>query len=179
MEEVNEHPFRCTSNNLIMAAVKFIDLFTYASVSIMNPQIGWLQGLESSNLYLNYYVQLFLAVGVVGISVPFGVRGIMLIFEDRLGLTENRLPASFPHPMFFFTLFYKLMILSLFNIVSQTFLTTFNCDWTSATYPYTLKDDPSVECFSSSHNTMVIISLLCLIAYYPLSSYAMPNFQFA
>lgn len=81
--------------------------------------------------------------------------------------------------MFFFTLFYKLMILSLFNMVSQTFLTTFNCNWTSDTQPYTLKDDPSVECFSSGHNTMVIISLACLIGYYPLSSYAMPNFQFA
>jgi hypothetical protein len=81
--------------------------------------------------------------------------------------------------MFFFTFFYKLLILALFNIVSQTFLNTFNCNWTSATQPYTLIDDSSVECFSSSHNMMVLISLVCLIAYYPLSSYAMPNFQFA
>lgn len=43
--DVKEHPFRCTSNNLIMAAVKFIDLFTYVSVSVMNPRIGWIDGL--------------------------------------------------------------------------------------------------------------------------------------
>lgn len=177
--DIKEHPFRVTFNNLIMAGVKFIDIFTYVSVSILNPQIGWLSDLTSSNLYLPYYLQVFLAVGVVAVSVPFGIRGIMLIFEDRLGLTENRLPATFPHPMFIFTLFYKLIVLALFNIVSQTFLDTFNCNWTSDIQPYKLVDDTSIECLSGTHSIMVIISLVCLISYYPLSSYAMPNFQFA
>lgn len=70
-----------------MAGVKFIDIFAYVSVSIMNPQIGWIENPDASNLYLSYYVQIFIAVGVVVVSVPFGIRGIMLIFEDRLGLT--------------------------------------------------------------------------------------------
>lgn len=81
--------------------------------------------------------------------------------------------------MFFFTFIYKLMILSLFNIITQTFLDTFNCNWTASTPPYTLIDDTSIECFSDSHNKFVLIALISLIAYYPLSSYAMPNFQFA
>lgn len=81
--------------------------------------------------------------------------------------------------MFIFTLFYKGIVLALFNIVTQTFLVTFDCNWTSQSQPYLLVDDPSIECFSSAHNTMVIISLISLISYYPLSSYAMPNFQFA
>lgn len=63
-----------------MAGAKLLDLFTYVTVSILNPQIGWISGLTSSNLYLNYYVQTYLAVGVIAISVPFGIRGIMLIF---------------------------------------------------------------------------------------------------
>jgi len=101
-----------------MAAIKFVDIFTYVSISILNPQIDWLGGFSSSNLYLDYSLQVFLAIGVVCISVPFGIRGIMLIFEDRLGLTENRLPAVFPHPMFFFVIFYKLITLALFNTIS-------------------------------------------------------------
>jgi hypothetical protein len=141
--EASEHPFRLTSNNLIMAAVKFVDIFTYISISILNPQVGWISDLTASNVYLSYTVQLFLAVGVVCVSVPFGIRGIMLIFEDRLGLTENRLPAAFPHPMFIFVIFYKLIILALFNIIAQTFLATFNCNWTES-QPYVLLDDPSI-----------------------------------
>ena len=120
-----------------MAGIKFVDLFTYASVTILNPHTGWISDLSTNNVLLAYTVQAFIAVGVVAISVPFGIRGIMLIFEDRLGLTENRLPAGFPHPMFFFVIFYKLIVLALFNIVSQTFLSTFNCNWTQ-TQPYTL-----------------------------------------
>lgn len=63
-----------------MAAVKFVDIFTYVSISVLNPQIGWLDGLTSNNLYLNYFYQIYLAVAVVAVSVPFGIRGIMLIF---------------------------------------------------------------------------------------------------
>lgn len=81
--------------------------------------------------------------------------------------------------MFFFTFIYKLLILSLFNLITQTFLDSFNCNWTSLTTPYTLIDDTSVECFSDSHNRMLLIALVGIITYYPLSSYAMPNFQFA
>ncbi len=69
-----------TSNNILMAAVKFVDIFTYVSISVLNPQIGWLDGLTSNNLYLNYFYQIYLAVAVVAVSVPFGIRGIMLIF---------------------------------------------------------------------------------------------------
>lgn len=128
-----------------MAVFKLVDLYTYISISIMNPKLNWLSSYSSSsNLYLNYSLQTYAAAAIVMISVPLGVRGIMLIFEDRLGLTENRLPAAFPHPMFFFTFIYKLMILSLFNIITQTFLDTFNCNWTSSTIPYYLNDDTSV-----------------------------------
>ena len=162
-----------------MAVFKILDLYTYASFSIMDPKIGWLSNLTSSNLIISYKVQIYLAIGAVAISVPFGIKGIMLIFEDRLGLTENRLPAAFPHPMFFFTFLYKLMILSLFNTVTQTFLDTFNCNWQTTTTTYTLVDDTSIECFSSYHIYISMVSLICLIIYYPLSSYAMPNFQFA
>jgi hypothetical protein len=95
----------------------------------MDSKVGWISSLTSSNLLIDYKIQTYLAMAAVAISVPFGIKGIMLIFEDRLGLTENRLPATFPHPMFFFTFLYKLMILSLFNTVTQTFLNTFNCNW--------------------------------------------------
>jgi len=81
--------------------------------------------------------------------------------------------------MFFFTTVYKLVILSLFNIISQTFLVSFNCNWSTNSPPFTLYDDTSVECFSDSHNRFAAISILALLAYYPLSSYAMPNFQFS
>lgn len=163
-----------------MAVFKLVDLYTYLSISIMNPNIKWLSSYgSSSNLYIDYTIQTYAATVIVLISVPLGIRGIMLIFEDRLGLTENRLPAAFPHPMFFFTFIYKLMILSLFNIIIQTFLNTFNCNWMSSTTPYYLIDDTSVECFSDSHNRFLLIALFGIIIYYPLSSYAMPNFQFA
>jgi hypothetical protein len=82
--------------------------------------------------------------------------------------------------MFFFTFIYKLMILSLFNIITQTFLDTFNCNWTSSSSTiYLLNDDPTIECFSAAHNKFIILALVGIIIYYPLSSYAMPNFQFA
>ncbi len=34
-------------------------------------------------------------------------------------------------------------------------------------------------CFSAEHNIYVICSLICILLYYPLSAYTMPNFQFA
>lgn len=72
------------------------------------------------------------------------------------------------------------MILSLFNIISQTFLDTFNCNWTTgANNIYTLNDDSSIECFSDVHNRFILLALAGILIYYPLSSYAMPNFQFA
>ena len=127
-----------------MALLKIVDIYTYVSLSIMDPQIGWISGYAYSNLYLSYNLQTFIAIGVVAISVPFSIRGIMFIFEDRLGLTENRLPAEFPHPMFFFTFIYKLMILSLFNIITQTFLDTFKCNWTSSSSTYYLNDNRQI-----------------------------------
>lgn len=63
-----------------MAAIKFVDIYTYVSISILNPSIGWIADISSNNIYIGYSVQVFLAVAVVGISVPFGIRGIMLIF---------------------------------------------------------------------------------------------------
>lgn len=71
-----------------MAIFKALDLYTYVNISITNPKIGWIAGLTSgSNLYFSYSLQTYFAAGVVAISVPLGIRGIMLIFEDRLGLT--------------------------------------------------------------------------------------------
>ncbi len=72
------------------------------------------------------------------------------------------------------------MILSLFNIITQTFLDGFNCNWTDySTTKYYLTDDSSMECLSDSHSKFLLIGLIGIILYYPLSSYAMPNFQFA
>lgn len=71
-----------------MAAFKLIDIFTYVSISIMNPQLNWLSSYStSSNLYIDYSIQTYLAAAIVLISVPLSIRGVMLIFEDRLGLT--------------------------------------------------------------------------------------------
>ena len=78
--ETTEHSFRCTFNNLVMGGVKLLDIFTYVSISLLNPKIGWISDLSANNLFLPYSVQIFLAVGIVGISVPFGIKGIMLIF---------------------------------------------------------------------------------------------------
>jgi hypothetical protein len=64
-----------------MAAFKLIDLYTYVSISIMNPKLNWLSSYSSSsNLYLDYSIQTYGAAVIVLISVPLGVRGIMLIF---------------------------------------------------------------------------------------------------
>lgn len=64
-----------------MAAFKLIDIYTYVSISIMNPQLNWLSSYStSSNLYLNYSIQTYLAAAIVLISVPLGIRGVMLIF---------------------------------------------------------------------------------------------------
>jgi hypothetical protein len=72
-----------------MAIFKFLDLYTYVGISLFNPQIGWLpQSLaNSSNLYFSYPIQLYLAMAIAVVCIPLGIRGIMLIFEDRLGLT--------------------------------------------------------------------------------------------
>ncbi len=127
-----------------MAIFKLLDLFNYVSLSIMNPSIGWVSGMTNSQLYLGYSLQTYVAAAIAAVSVPLGIRGIMLIFEDRLGLTETRMPASFPHPMFIFTFLYKLLILSLFGIITKTFLATFNCDWTATNSIYTLVADSSI-----------------------------------
>ena len=39
--------------------------------------------------------------------------------------------------------------------------------------------DQVIECFSFEHNIYIVFSLICLIIYYPVSTYTMPNFQFA
>jgi hypothetical protein len=69
------------SNNILMAVFKLVDLYTYVSISLMNPAIGWLPSYgSSSNLYLAYSLQTYAAAAITLISVPLGIRGIMLIF---------------------------------------------------------------------------------------------------
>lgn len=63
-----------------MAVLKILDLYSYLSLSIMNPQIGWISNLTSSNLYFDYNIQTYISMVIVGISVPLGIKGIMLIF---------------------------------------------------------------------------------------------------
>lgn len=64
-----------------MAVFKLLDVYTYLSISIMNPAIGWLSSYSSSsNLYLSYSLQTYAAAAITLISVPLGIRGIMLIF---------------------------------------------------------------------------------------------------
>ena len=57
-----------------------LDIYTYINFSISDPKIGWVGGLSSSNLLMDYKIQTYLAMGAVAISVPFGIKGIMLIF---------------------------------------------------------------------------------------------------
>lgn len=68
------------SNNILMAVFKLADLYTYVSISLMNPAIGWLPSYDSSNLYVSYSLQTYAAAAITIISVPLGIRGIMLIF---------------------------------------------------------------------------------------------------
>lgn len=82
-----------------------------------------------SIIIIEYRYQFYICLGLVVISIGVGIKGISYILEDRLGLTETRVPASFPHPMFFFTTIYKLLILALFNTMILTLLTTFMCNW--------------------------------------------------
>lgn len=63
-----------------MAAFKLVDLYVYLSVSIMNPQVGWLSLSRINNLYTLFSIQVYAALGVALISIPMGIRGIMLIF---------------------------------------------------------------------------------------------------
>jgi hypothetical protein len=104
----------------------------YLEITIMNPNVGWQSFTTFSILLIDYRIQLYIAFGLVLLCSVLGIRGIAYIFEDRLGLTEARIPAAFPHPMFFFTVVYKLLILSLFNTIVRTLMSTFACDWTLA-----------------------------------------------
>jgi len=65
-----------------MAIFKLLDLYTYVGISLFNPQIGWLSNSSSnpSNLYFSYPIQLYLATAIAVVSIPLGIRGIMLIF---------------------------------------------------------------------------------------------------
>ena len=148
----------------------------------MNPAIGWQGSRFFTYLIIEYRIQLYLVLGLVLVSFLLGVRGIRYIFEDRLGLTEARIPAGFPHPMFFFTFIYKLLILSLFNTVIITLFSTFVCDWNSSSQTYNLlitQGGRSLECLSFEHSLYLMASLVGILMYYPLSAYTMPNFQFS
>ena len=56
-----------------------------------------------STLIINYRIQSYISLSLVVVSVVVGLRGISFILQDRLRLTEKRIPARFPDPMFFFT----------------------------------------------------------------------------
>ena len=101
----------------------------------MNKNIPWQDLRTIDVLLLDYRIQLYIAFGLVAVCLVLGIKGIGYIFEDRLGLTETRIPAAFPHPMFFFTVFYKLLVLAGFNTIIMTLLSTFACDWVSSTNP--------------------------------------------
>ena len=83
--------------------------------------------------------------------------------------------------MFFFTVFYKLLVLAGFNTIIMTLLTTFACDWVSSTTPELILSETNnrLVCFGTEHNLYLMFSLILLLLYYPLSTYTMPNFQFA
>lgn len=113
-----------------MAVFKLADLYTYLEITLRDPQVGWYDGAQFSFLYIDYKYQLYLCLALAFITVPMGIKGISFISEDRLGLTEARVPAGFPHPMFFYTVIYKILVLSLFVTISSTLLVTFSCTWT-------------------------------------------------
>jgi hypothetical protein len=115
-----------------MAVFKLADVYTYIEITLRDPQVQWYDGAEFSFLLFDYRFQLYLCLALALVTVPLGVKGITFIAEDRLGLTEARVPAGFPHPMFFYTFIYKLLVLSLFVTISSTFLVTFSCKWTEA-----------------------------------------------
>lgn len=113
-----------------MAIFKLSDLYAYLQITLNDSQVQWFSGAKFSFLYIDYKYQLYACLALIFITVPLGLKGISFIFEDRLGLTEARVPAGFPHPMFFYTVIYKLLVLSLFGIISSTLLVTFSCTWT-------------------------------------------------
>ncbi len=113
-----------------MAIFKLADLYAYLEITLRDPHVLWYENAKFSFLYIDYKYQLYMCLVLALITVPLGVKGISFISEDRLGLTEARVPAGFPHPMFFYTVVYKLLVLSLFVTISSTFLVTFSCTWT-------------------------------------------------
>ena len=128
-QEEKIYEFKPILNNILIALFKLADLYTYLEITINNPKIGWQDYMAFSTLILDYRIQFYISLSLVVVSVVVGLRGISFILQDRLGLTETRIPAGFPHPMFFFTTIYKLLILSLFNTQIMTLLSTFMCNW--------------------------------------------------
>jgi hypothetical protein len=130
--ETKEYEFRPILNNILMAIFKLADVYTYIEITLRDPQVKWYDGADFSFLFVDYRFQLYLCLALAFVTIPLGVKGISFISEDRLGLNEARVPAGFPHPMFFYTFIYKMLVLSLFVNISSTFLVTFSCDWTMA-----------------------------------------------
>ena len=184
LNKEQDYVFRPIFNNFLVAAFKLADLYTYIEITLFNFSINWQNLREFTILLFDYRVQLYIAFALVGICLVFGVKGIQYILEDRLGLTETRIPAQFPHPMFFFTVLYKLLVLASFNTIVMTLFSTFACNWTTAAVEgsnfVTLSNSNNLlTCFSTEHSFYLVFSLICLLIYYPLSTYTMPNFQFA
>lgn len=116
--------------------------------------------------------------GIVVVFLGMSIKAVRYINEGRFGLTESGLPAGFPTPMFFFTNIYKLLSLTVFSFVMQTIYDTFDCTW-FATPPFTLFRDSSIQCLTGMHNVYVVVAIVSLAVYYPISAYVSPNFQFA
>jgi hypothetical protein len=71
----------------MMAIFKLADVYAYVEISINDPNILWYSSASLKNLFIDYKYQLYACFALAFITVPLGIKGISLIFEDRLGLT--------------------------------------------------------------------------------------------
>lgn len=165
--------------------MKLLDLYYFVSLSLGDSQIDW-SGNAASNispnngglLYENYQIIMWISTGLVVVYLGMSIKAVRYISEGRFGLTESGLPAGFPTPMFFFTTIYKLLSLSLFSFIMQTIYDTFDCTWFNSP-PFLLFRDSSLECLSAKHDVFLVVAIVSMAIYYPISAYVSPNFQFA
>jgi hypothetical protein len=71
----------------MIAVFKLADIYTYVEISINDPNILWYSSAKFNNLFIDYKSQLYACLALALITVPLGIKGISLIFDDRLGLT--------------------------------------------------------------------------------------------
>lgn len=152
-------------------------------MSFSDPSINWFNTTNDINpnnggaLYEQYQVLFWVCTATTVIYLGMSIKGVRYINEGRFGITEAGLVAGFPHPMFFFTNIYKILSL-LFSFVITTIFDTFDCTWFDPE-PFVMYRDSSIQCLSVNHSVFIILAVVCLMIYYPITAYINPNLQFA